>query len=79
MARGVTLATRLWLRNAMFRARLVRRLLVASTKSLATDSDLPTISPTRWCTRHSVDGARGVAGGAGWLQTCAVGLARGCQ
>jgi len=38
---AVTLATRLWLRNAMFRARLVRRLLVASTKSLATDPDLP--------------------------------------
>jgi 2-polyprenyl-6-methoxyphenol hydroxylase-like FAD-dependent oxidoreductase len=34
-------ATRLWLRNAMFRARLVQRLLVAGTKSLATDLDLP--------------------------------------
>lgn len=34
-------ATRLWLRNTMFRTRLVQRLLVASTKSLATDSDLP--------------------------------------
>lgn len=34
-------ATRLWLRNAMFRTRLVQRLLLASTKSLATDFDLP--------------------------------------
>jgi hypothetical protein len=34
-------ATRLWVRNTMFRTRLVRRLLVSSTKSLATDVDLP--------------------------------------
>jgi 2-polyprenyl-6-methoxyphenol hydroxylase-like FAD-dependent oxidoreductase len=33
--------TRLRIRNAMFRTRLVRRLLIASTKSLATDANLP--------------------------------------
>ena len=34
-------ATRLRLRNAMFRSRAVRRMLVASTRFLATDGDLP--------------------------------------
>lgn len=34
-------APRLWLRNTLFGTRLVRRLLVAGTKSLATDPDLP--------------------------------------
>jgi 2-polyprenyl-6-methoxyphenol hydroxylase-like FAD-dependent oxidoreductase len=34
-------ATRLRLRNAMFANRLIQRLLIASTKSLATDSELP--------------------------------------
>jgi 2-polyprenyl-6-methoxyphenol hydroxylase-like FAD-dependent oxidoreductase len=34
-------ATRLRVRNAMFRTRLVRQLLVASTRTLATDADLP--------------------------------------
>jgi 2-polyprenyl-6-methoxyphenol hydroxylase-like FAD-dependent oxidoreductase len=34
-------ATRLWMRNTMFRTRLIQRLLVSSTKSLATDVDLP--------------------------------------
>jgi 2-polyprenyl-6-methoxyphenol hydroxylase-like FAD-dependent oxidoreductase len=34
-------AMRLRLRNAMFASRLVQRLMVASTKSLATDADLP--------------------------------------
>jgi 2-polyprenyl-6-methoxyphenol hydroxylase-like FAD-dependent oxidoreductase len=34
-------ATRLRLRNAMFRSRLVQRLLIASTKSMATDPGLP--------------------------------------
>jgi 2-polyprenyl-6-methoxyphenol hydroxylase-like FAD-dependent oxidoreductase len=34
-------ATRLRVRNAMFRNRLIQRLLVASTKSLATDAGLP--------------------------------------
>jgi 2-polyprenyl-6-methoxyphenol hydroxylase-like FAD-dependent oxidoreductase len=33
--------TLLWLRNAMFRRRLVQRLLVSSSKSLATNFDLP--------------------------------------
>jgi 2-polyprenyl-6-methoxyphenol hydroxylase-like FAD-dependent oxidoreductase len=36
-----TTATRLRLRNTMFANRLFQRLLVASTKSLATDADLP--------------------------------------
>lgn len=34
-------AARLWLRNSMFRSRLVRRLLVSSTRMLATRMDLP--------------------------------------
>ncbi len=34
-------ATRLRLRNAMFSSRLIQRLLIASTKSLATSQDLP--------------------------------------
>ncbi|TQM14354.1 FAD-dependent monooxygenase [Pseudonocardia kunmingensis] len=34
-------ATRLWLRNALLRTRLVQRLLVASTRSIATELDLP--------------------------------------
>ena len=34
-------ATRLRIRNAMFRTRLIQRLLVASTRSLATDAALP--------------------------------------
>jgi 2-polyprenyl-6-methoxyphenol hydroxylase-like FAD-dependent oxidoreductase len=34
-------ATRLWLRNALFRSALVRRLLVAGTGSLAANLDLP--------------------------------------
>lgn len=34
-------ATRLWMRNTMFRTRLIQRSLVSSTKSLATDVDLP--------------------------------------
>jgi 2-polyprenyl-6-methoxyphenol hydroxylase-like FAD-dependent oxidoreductase len=38
-------AARLRIRNAMFKTRLVRRLLVASTKSLATDVDLPDYVP----------------------------------
>ncbi|MGA8115447.1 MAG: FAD-dependent monooxygenase [Actinocatenispora sp.] len=33
--------TRLWVRNTMFRTAVVRRLLVSSSKSLATDMDLP--------------------------------------
>jgi hypothetical protein len=36
-----TTATRLRLRNTMFANRLFQRLLVASTKSLATDAGLP--------------------------------------
>ena len=38
-------ATRLWMRNTMFRTRLIQRLLVSSTKSLATDVDLPDYVP----------------------------------
>ena len=34
-------ATRLWMRNTMFKTRLIQRLLVSSTKSLATDVALP--------------------------------------
>jgi hypothetical protein len=34
-------ATRLWLRNALFRSAPVRRLLVAGTGSLAANLDLP--------------------------------------
>lgn len=34
-------ASRLWLRDAMFRTRLMRRLLVSSGKSMATTSELP--------------------------------------
>jgi 2-polyprenyl-6-methoxyphenol hydroxylase-like FAD-dependent oxidoreductase len=34
-------ATRLWLRNTLFKTRLVQWLLVAGTKSLATDAGLP--------------------------------------
>jgi 2-polyprenyl-6-methoxyphenol hydroxylase-like FAD-dependent oxidoreductase len=34
-------ATRLWLRNALLRTRLVQRMLVAGTKSIATELDLP--------------------------------------
>ena len=34
-------ATRLRMRNTMFKSRLIQRLLVASTRSLATDVDLP--------------------------------------
>ena len=40
-----TTATRLWMRNTMFRTRLIQRLLVSSTKSLATDVDLPDYVP----------------------------------
>ncbi len=38
-------ATRLWMRNTMFKSRLIQRLLVASTQSLATDVDLPDYGP----------------------------------
>jgi 2-polyprenyl-6-methoxyphenol hydroxylase-like FAD-dependent oxidoreductase len=38
-------ATRLWMRNTMFKTRLIKRLLVSSTKSLATDVDLPDYAP----------------------------------
>ena len=38
-------ATRLWMRNTMFKTRLIQRLLVSSTKSLATDADLPDYVP----------------------------------
>ena len=38
-------ATRLRMRNTMFKTRLIQRLLVSSTKSLATDVDLPDYAP----------------------------------
>jgi hypothetical protein len=38
-------ATRLWTRNTMLKTRLIQRLLVSSTKSLATDVDLPDYVP----------------------------------
>ena len=38
-------ATRLWMRNTMFKTRLIQRLLVSSTKTLATDVDLPDYVP----------------------------------
>ncbi len=38
-------AARLWMRNRMFKTRLIQRLLVSSTKSLATDVDLPDYAP----------------------------------
>lgn len=38
-------ATRLWMRNTMFKTRLIQRLLVSSTRSLATDVDLPDYEP----------------------------------
>lgn len=38
-------AARLWMRNTMFKSRLIQRLLVSSTKSLATDADLPDYAP----------------------------------
>jgi 2-polyprenyl-6-methoxyphenol hydroxylase-like FAD-dependent oxidoreductase len=34
-------ATRLWLRNALLRRKVVQRLLIASTRSIATELDLP--------------------------------------
>jgi 2-polyprenyl-6-methoxyphenol hydroxylase-like FAD-dependent oxidoreductase len=38
-------ATRLRMRNTMFRTRLIQRLLVSSTRSLATDAGLPDYAP----------------------------------
>ena len=38
-------ATRLRMRNTMFKTRLIQRLLVSSTKSLATDANLPDYAP----------------------------------
>jgi 2-polyprenyl-6-methoxyphenol hydroxylase-like FAD-dependent oxidoreductase len=40
-------ATRLWARNTLLRRRLVQRLLLASTKSMATDLGLPDYEPAR--------------------------------